>query len=269
MASLAQDSLLEASSAPALTRWDDILRLQVDLSFAHELACLRALPSWQGAKLILDAGCGNGYFVSRLAAFFPDKQFVGIDLSPDLIDLARRRAHPGNASFAQSDLFAHAAAVPYDLVLMRFLVQHLSDLDALLRHARTLLRSGGELLIVEPDFAASVNLPPMPLFHELFERFERHRIAAGHIPVRTESGAALLAGVPGWRVVRDDRIAVPHVGPFDGHLRQVFLGWIELCETMSDFCFDGRAVRREVEAWTARRDAFTQITLKVVGLAPV
>ena len=55
----------------------------------------------------LDAGCGRGRIVMRLAELFPSSRFVGMDLSEEAIEVARREASTkglGNVEFVAIDL---------------------------------------------------------------------------------------------------------------------------------------------------------------------
>jgi 2-polyprenyl-3-methyl-5-hydroxy-6-metoxy-1,4-benzoquinol methylase len=56
---------------------------------------------------MLDAGCGSGRILNRLAALYPRSRFVGLDLSAEAIARARAEASPagsGNVEFAVLDL---------------------------------------------------------------------------------------------------------------------------------------------------------------------
>ena len=56
---------------------------------------------------VLDAGCGRGRILSRLAALYPRSRFLGLDLSADAITYARAdasRAGLGNVEFVVADL---------------------------------------------------------------------------------------------------------------------------------------------------------------------
>ena len=57
------------------------------------------------AKLVLDAGSGEGYYTNRMAA---DRDVLGVDLSRDGVDYAARRARQNGtrAGFAVASLFA-------------------------------------------------------------------------------------------------------------------------------------------------------------------
>jgi 2-polyprenyl-3-methyl-5-hydroxy-6-metoxy-1,4-benzoquinol methylase len=57
----------------------------------------------RGASL-LDLGCGRGRILNRLAELYPRSRFVGIDLSEEAIDYARRHASGPNVEFLVRDL---------------------------------------------------------------------------------------------------------------------------------------------------------------------
>jgi 2-polyprenyl-3-methyl-5-hydroxy-6-metoxy-1,4-benzoquinol methylase len=59
-----------------------------------------------GAR-VLDVGCGSGRIANRLAGLYPKSQFVGMDLSAEAIDAARReatRSGLANVEFVAHDL---------------------------------------------------------------------------------------------------------------------------------------------------------------------
>ncbi len=67
---------LDTTSSEAAREWDQLLAYQADLLFADELRQLRSLPEWIAAGHVIDAGCGNGYYLAKLAAFFPNKRSI-------------------------------------------------------------------------------------------------------------------------------------------------------------------------------------------------
>lgn len=74
-----------------------------------------------GIKM-LDAGCGSGKIINKLASLFPNSHFTGIDLSSEAIDNARREASESrlnNVEFIVQDLTDFHQAAPieqYDFV---------------------------------------------------------------------------------------------------------------------------------------------------------
>lgn len=54
-------------------------------------ATLQALDKLPNPETILDVGCGGGQFAIKLAIRFPHSQIIGIDISSQAIDFAKKR----------------------------------------------------------------------------------------------------------------------------------------------------------------------------------
>ena len=57
-------------------------------------AIASAMP--EAPALVLDAGCGEGYYARLLAERFPQAQFIGLDISRDAVTAAAREQSPAN-----------------------------------------------------------------------------------------------------------------------------------------------------------------------------
>ncbi|CAL9403260.1 2-methoxy-6-polyprenyl-1,4-benzoquinol methylase, mitochondrial [Streptomyces sp. enrichment culture] len=113
-------------------------------AWAHRLRAW--LPRRAGD--VLDLGCGTGS-LSLLAAE-QGHRVTGVDLSPAMVRLARRKPAGRDAVFLVGD----AAAPPigerrFDAVLVRHVLWTLPDPARVLRHWYGLLRPGGRLVLVE------------------------------------------------------------------------------------------------------------------------
>ena len=91
------------------------------------IAYLRALPGAElGSRAALDFGCGVGRLTQPLAEYFTE--VVGVDLSPSMIDLARKyNRHPERCHYyvnASADLPRFPAG-SFDLVLSYLTLQHI------------------------------------------------------------------------------------------------------------------------------------------------
>lgn len=106
---------------------------------------------------ILDAGTGTGFFAILLAA--RGHRLTGIDLTPAMIDEARRAAAAMGVSpdFALMDTQAmEYADNSFDAVVTRNLTWTLPDPEAAYREWFRVLRPGGVLLNFDADYAANV-----------------------------------------------------------------------------------------------------------------
>jgi SAM-dependent methyltransferase len=118
---------------------------------------------------ILDAGCGPGLVSAALLA--AGYCVVGVDLSREMIDRARRRCEPWSdrAEFHHLSLF-HAALddlAPFDGALSRYVVHHTIDPLAFAARQVRLLRPGGTLVI--SDHLTDPH-PETARHHEAIER---------------------------------------------------------------------------------------------------
>ncbi|MFC5666355.1 class I SAM-dependent methyltransferase [Kitasatospora misakiensis] len=90
--------------------------------------------------IVLDVGCGNGKFVSRLHKDRPDLQAVGMDISAGIL-----------ADVEKPVLVSDAQALPFadnsvDAVLALHMLYHVGDIVATIKELARILRPGGVLI---------------------------------------------------------------------------------------------------------------------------
>jgi SAM-dependent methyltransferase len=118
----------------------------------YERPAMLALAGDVTGRRILDAGCGSGPLLAELRE--RGAEVSGFDLSPGMLDLARRRVP--EADLRVADL---AAPLPYadaefDDVIISLVLHHLEDWAPPLAELRRILKPGGRLLIsVDHPFA--------------------------------------------------------------------------------------------------------------------
>ena len=155
---------------------------------------------------VLDIGCGAGD-VAMLAADLvgPSGQVVTIDRDTDNLAFAQQRAaaaHYTNIEFRAADILTFSDT-PFDAIVGRYIFLFLPDRPAALRGLMRSLRTGGSVVIVEPDFTLPFpSIPHAPLFNKVGE-WLLAVVAAGNI--NTDSGPALLrvfreAGLTGTKM---------------------------------------------------------------------
>jgi ubiquinone/menaquinone biosynthesis C-methylase UbiE len=102
---------------------------------------------------LLDIGTGRGELV-RVAAERGAEEAIGVDYSPDAIELAQQTLRAGDAGAAARVVLADARHIPvpdahFDLVTMLDVVEHLTpaELEVTLGEGMRALRPGGRMFI--------------------------------------------------------------------------------------------------------------------------
>jgi ArsR family transcriptional regulator len=121
-----------------------------------EAAIVRHLAA-RPIETLLDAGTGTGRMLELLAPHA--KRAIGIDVSPDMLAIARDRIARDKIAHAQVRLgdlyrlpFANGNGVSgFDAVLLHQVLHYLDDPQAAVVEAARVMRAGGRLLIA--DFA--------------------------------------------------------------------------------------------------------------------
>lgn len=117
---------------------------------------LPVLSRWLAADArVLDAGCGPGQELERVARLVPDGEVVGVDLAAGMVNVAHRaaRAHGvDNCAFFQADVGAlpRQFAGKFDLVYNCLAHHHYPDPAAASASVLRCLRPRGVYCIVDP-----------------------------------------------------------------------------------------------------------------------
>jgi ubiquinone/menaquinone biosynthesis C-methylase UbiE len=104
------------------------------------------------AQQILEIGCGNGYLTLELAR--DGHEVIGIDLSPEIIEVAERSraAHPdppgfGSLRYICTDVNTWSAPdASFDAVIFNRSLHHLSELEQTIAKVKRLLKPGGRII---------------------------------------------------------------------------------------------------------------------------
>jgi SAM-dependent methyltransferase len=158
------------------------LEAQARLTFAEELRILIELGLPDDGPLI-DLGCGTGSAARRIRAALPGLPVLGLDASTAML------SHLGGSGLPVAG--ATASALPLrsgavGSVLMRYVVQHLSDPAPALAEISRVLRPGGLLAVVETD--EELWGLAQPTFSEL--EIVHRKAAAARRPAGTDRRAA-------------------------------------------------------------------------------
>lgn len=110
-------------------------------------------------KVILDAGCGNGYWTRNLA--ISSKEVIGIDSSKELIEIAKRKRNPSNISFQFVDLTARLPFEDqyFDLIVSNMVLHYLPDIKSVARELFRITKKKGKIIfsIAHPKYESAKN----------------------------------------------------------------------------------------------------------------
>lgn len=149
--------MAEPSYIPALGyRWltklyDPILRLMDEEPLRR--AIVKRMAPRPGER-ILDLGCGTGTLAVLLKRACPEATVVGLDGDPEVLEKARAKAAKAGVTIELHQGLADAPPFPersFDRIVSTLVFHHLAtDVKRrALAGARTLLRPGGELTLVD------------------------------------------------------------------------------------------------------------------------
>ncbi len=150
----------QTTSSGSLQGWRNIYDPITAFFFGGREQSFRAetirLAQIQPGSRVLDIGCGTGTLtIAAARAAGPNGRVWGIDIAPDLVDLARQKA--ARAGLTAQFQVGSITNLPFedgqlDVVLSSLMLHHLPDDQtrrAGLAEVRRVLRPGGTLLIAE------------------------------------------------------------------------------------------------------------------------
>lgn len=133
--------------ATTYDRMNRILSLGRDVRWRESAVRLvRSRP-----RRILDLACGTGDFAFTLARHFPDTPIAGVDLTPAMLDLARRKNQSPHITFQEGNAqdLTGLKDKTFSLVTCAFGFRNFPDPAAALREVRRVLDDDGELIVLE------------------------------------------------------------------------------------------------------------------------
>lgn len=102
---------------------------------------------WSAARSVLDLACGTGRIGAWLGRHCPTAAIDGVDITPEMLDLARSRGIYRTLAIADVSSTGLPAAT-YDLCTQSLADEHLPDLLPLYQEVGRVTRRGGSFVIV-------------------------------------------------------------------------------------------------------------------------
>ena len=135
-------------------RLNRILSLGLDVVWRRRALARLERGGGDGPSSILDLATGTADFAIEAARRFPAASVTGIDLTPAILDIGRRKVANAGLSGRISLREGSAMALPFgecsfDAVLCAFGFRNFPDIPASLAEAARILRDGGRLAVLE------------------------------------------------------------------------------------------------------------------------
>jgi len=134
-------------------------------------------------KVVLDAGCGNGYWSRKMAK--KAKRVAGVDFTEELLEVARSKSSASNLEFITGDL--RELDLPdneFDVVLCNMALMDVDGLEKAVSEMARVLKTGGNLIIsiIHPCFENPPNTSSLENKKgEKIGRFVKHYFKTGII----------------------------------------------------------------------------------------
>jgi ubiquinone/menaquinone biosynthesis C-methylase UbiE len=101
----------------------------------------------EGRGSALDVGCGSGILACKLAEHY--ERVVGIDISEDMLSIARSKRALANVAYRFMDANAIALTEQFDLIVSNTTFHHLRNVGDTLETLKGLVRPGGRIVVVD------------------------------------------------------------------------------------------------------------------------
>jgi len=144
----------------------------------------------------VDLGCGTGRHARLLSASF--NEVLAVDVSAPMLQYAQQQRPAGNICYQHRDLrdLTPGRDGRFDLVLSTHTLHHLPDLDSALEQVRSLVRPGGQVILV--DSVDARRRVPRAWFRSQARRALAADLLHHRRPVRQAAELYRLSVHPSW-----------------------------------------------------------------------
>lgn len=187
----------------AYTLWAPIYDWLIDSVSTRRVRrkSIELLPDWSGRRVLL-VGVGSGLDLP----FLPhDADYTGIDITPAMLDRARRRAQRCDCPIRLMQ--GNAMSLPFDdgefdRVIMHLILAVVPDPARALAEAARVLRPGGEILILDKFLRPGQHAPLRRALNHLTRRIATRTDVVFEDTLSSSSGLTLQHDEPafmkGW-----------------------------------------------------------------------
>ena len=137
--------------------------LEAQFGPVFEKTIMPAVPVYERTAgrggFVIDLGCGNGWYLMRLARAYPGLRCLGIDGFDENVRQGQARAEAAGVAdrvrFAKGDIYGFESPEPADIIALNRALHHVWDeKDTVFRILHDHLKPGGAAVIWEPHWPA-------------------------------------------------------------------------------------------------------------------
>lgn len=96
---------------------------------------------------MLDIGCATGNFIQAMQAHYPEANYTGIDISADLISIARTRLTEDNVYLLVEDVLRYQPVTTFDMIIASGVLSIFEEFEPVLDRWLSWLKKGGRVYI--------------------------------------------------------------------------------------------------------------------------
>lgn len=156
-------------------QFDDLLIRESDIYTQTKDEMILDYLKDRGPLKILEVGCGSGALSFSLAE--KGHAVLGIDLAPEYIELAERRAgriKNGECSFQVVSIEDFSSNDQFDVVISMDALEHIRDDEIAVKKLTSLVRPGGSLVLTVPAMPTLFGFHDEALGH--YRRYSKGRL---------------------------------------------------------------------------------------------
>lgn len=132
-------------------------RRKLELSGDRFTKTIEELRKIVHASMILDIGCGDGFFTNELTYIFPKSKVYGMDISKKAIKKASIKYKKIKFVFGNSEEKLPFPKNCFDLIFCGEIVEHIVDIDKFFIEIRKVLKKDGLIIITTPNLVSWIN----------------------------------------------------------------------------------------------------------------
>lgn len=153
---------------------------------------------------IIDIGCGSVSPVEFARQIGPNGYYLGVDYSSALLEIAKSRIEEEGydwVSLKEIDACLIKPSHGYDVAVLSFVLEYISDRRRVIRRTAESLKEGGKIIIIEPFRDSFENLPALEFFESLNKDFVGYPTKAEIYAILEEDGFDVSIESPGKGVM--------------------------------------------------------------------